>query len=188
MKVMVSSGYCHLHCSPTIQTQGESPPTSCPTRPKRLVAGVLAGCGLSSLFHSFTLVLGYFVKPVEKVCPLWSSSVTVIGYTVMFAAFLIVGPCLSPRIQKGNLQLWIVIQMALYGISFLTIGVCTGRCNSTSTPLTPYITEILFVVSFIPLAVGGSVCTYSVMFCVLRWFPARGGFSSANQLVFFNNA
>eukprot|EP00118_Oscarella_pearsei_P011127 m.72348 g.72348 ORF g.72348 m.72348 type:complete len:487 (+) comp35793_c0_seq1:181-1641(+) len=148
------------------------------TAPKRVLAFVLIAAGFSSIFHAYTLIIGYIVKPVEASCPKWSSSATVIGYALMFATFTVSCYAFLRRIQRGNLRLLTVIQIVLYGVAFSVAGLCTGACNSTSSSVR-LVTEVFFILSFIPLAAASFICTAVSIFFLLRWMPEHAGFASA---------
>ena len=136
---------------------------------------VLFGCSVAALVSGFQLTTGYLISPVERACPNWSSSITVVGGALLWATSAVTGIVVVPHLthQLQEVAVWLAACVASFGIGFGLLGIAVTMCELSTS-----FSETIYMLGYVFLGFGCILPTPVVSMILIRWLPKYKGFSS----------
>ena len=137
---------------------------------------LLVGCTFTALVTGFQLTSSYLISPVERECQAWSSSITVVGGALLWAAAaasgIIVVPRLSQRHPQGT-KTWLTASVVTCGAGFGLCGVAVAVCDWST-----WFSQTVYALGYICIGFGSFIPNPLVSVILIGWLPQNQGFSS----------
>jgi hypothetical protein len=135
---------------------------------------VLLGCTFTALVTGFQLTTSYVISPVERKCPKWSASITVVGGAMLWAATAVAGLIAVPRLPHlQGVRLWVTISIVTCGVGFGFCGVAMAVCDWST-----WFSQAVYVLGFTSIGFGGLLPNPLVSVILIAWLPQYPGFSA----------
>ena len=144
-----------------------------------MLAVVLLGCTICSLVIGCLFITSYMISPVENACPTWSSSITVVGGSLMLVASMSSGVIVVPHLSINNATMWLTASLVACGVGFGLCGVAVAKCDWSSG-----FSQFMYLVGFLCIGFGRFLPNPIVSVSLVSWLPKRRGISSCYASVF----
>lgn len=143
------------------------------------LAVVIIGCTICSLVIGAIFITSYVIAPVENACRTWSSSITVVGGSLMLVSSMSSGLIVVPHLSIHSNTMWLVASFVACGVGFGLCGVAVAYCDWSSA-----FTQFAYLVGFLCIGFGRFLPNPIVSLSLLSWLPERRGISSCYSAVF----